>query len=106
MHRKPTLKEYKYRIYPTASQIVFFTKTFGCCRLFWNKILDEKLRAYEKKECIPRPTPAKYKNVSKNFYFVELGRHGGTQALADVRSPYGLPKKPSCVEVGSSTAKR
>jgi len=27
------------------------------------------------------------------------------QALVDGRSPYGLPKKPSCDEAGSPTAK-
>jgi len=61
MRRKQTLKAYKYRIYPTDTQVFFFTKTFGCCRFVWNKMLDEKMRAYQKKERIPRPTPAKYK---------------------------------------------
>jgi putative transposase len=48
--------------------VVFFAKTFGCCRFVWNKILDEKLNAYKKKERIPRPTPAKYK---KEFPFLK-----------------------------------
>jgi len=61
MRRKPTLKAYKYRIYPTDTQVVFFAKTFGCCRFVWNKMLDEKLQAYNKKERIPRIIPAKYK---------------------------------------------
>jgi putative transposase len=68
MRRKPTLKAYKYRIYPTDAQVVFFAKTFGCCRFVWNKMLEEKLHAYEKKERIPRPTPAKYK---KEFPFLK-----------------------------------
>jgi putative transposase len=68
MRRKPTLKAYKYRIYPTDAQVVFFAKTFGCCRFVWNKMLEEKLRAYEKKKRIPRPTPAKYK---KEFPFLK-----------------------------------
>ena len=62
MQCKPTLKAYKYRIYPTDAQVVFFAKTFGCCRLVWNKMLDEKKQAYKKKERIPRITPAKYKD--------------------------------------------
>ena len=61
MRRKPTLKAYKYRIYPTEAQAVFFAKTFGCCRFVWNRMLDEKLLAYKKKERIPRVIPAKYK---------------------------------------------
>ena len=62
MQHKLTLKAYKYRIYPTDAQIVFFAKTFGCCRFVWNKMLNEKIQAYKKKERIPRPTPAKYKD--------------------------------------------
>jgi len=61
MRRALPLKAYKYRIYPTDAQMDFFAKTFGCCRLVWNKMLDKKLHAYKKKERIPRPTPAKYK---------------------------------------------
>jgi putative transposase len=61
MRRKPTLKAFKYRIYPTDAQVVFFAKTFGCCRFVWNKMLDEKQQAYKKKERISRPTPAEYK---------------------------------------------
>ena len=62
MRHRPTLKAYKYRIYPTDSQVVFFAKTFGCCRFVWNKMLDKKLQAYKKKERIPGVTPAKYKD--------------------------------------------
>jgi len=56
------LKAYRYRIYPTEEQKEFFAKTFGCVRLIWNLMLNEKLNAYEKKEKIPRNTPAKYKS--------------------------------------------
>ena len=62
MQRKPMLKAYKYRIYPTDAQAVFFAKTFGCCRFVWNKMLDEKLCAYKKKERLKRFTPTKYKD--------------------------------------------
>ncbi len=61
MRHTPTLKAYKYRIYPTDSQMVFFAKTFGCCRFVWNKMLEEKQGAYKKKERIQRITPTKYK---------------------------------------------
>ena len=47
-------------------------------------------------------------NASINLYFVGLGRpevKPVEQALVDDRSPHGLPKKPSCDETGSSTAK-
>jgi putative transposase len=57
------LKAYKYRIYPDDAQMLFFAKTFGCCRFVWNKMLDKKLRAYKKKERIPGVKPAEYKKI-------------------------------------------
>jgi transposase, IS605 OrfB family, central region len=56
------LKAYKYRIYPNEEQKTTFAKTFGCVRLVWNLMLNEKLTAYNNKEKIPRTTPAKYKS--------------------------------------------
>ena len=61
MRRALPLKAYKYRIYPSDAQAVFFAKTFGCCRFVWNRMLDKKLQAYKKKERIPGVTPAEYK---------------------------------------------
>lgn len=34
------LKSYKYRIYPTKKQEVLLTKTFGCVRFVWNKLVE------------------------------------------------------------------
>jgi len=34
------LKAYKYRIYPTKEQEILFSKTFGCCRFVWNKLVE------------------------------------------------------------------
>ena len=34
------LKAYKYRLYPTAEQTEFFSKSFGCCRVAYNRTLD------------------------------------------------------------------
>jgi len=55
------LKAYRYRIYPNKEQEEFFIKTFGACRFVWNKMLEEKLGYLNRKEKIPRITPAKYK---------------------------------------------
>jgi len=102
MRRKPTLKAFKYRIYPNDAQMVFFAKTFGCFRLVWNKILDDKQQSYKKKDRIPRPTKLCHRcgykdkdlalhermwicpvcgethdrdvNASINLYYVGLGR--------------------------------
>lgn len=34
------LKAYKYRIYPTLEQAEFFARSFGCCRVVYNRTLD------------------------------------------------------------------
>ena len=59
------LKAYKYRIYPTEEQKIFISKTFGCVRLVYNLMLNDRIKPYkEHKENIKKikyPTPAKYK---------------------------------------------
>lgn len=37
---------YKVRAYPTSEQATQLGRTFGCVRLVWNKILDQRHRAY------------------------------------------------------------
>ncbi|WP_312542103.1 IS200/IS605 family element RNA-guided endonuclease TnpB [Enterococcus sp.] len=61
------LKAYKFRIYPTEEQKVFFAKSFGCVRKVYNLMLDDRIKAYEEVKNDPSkkmvfPTPAKYKN--------------------------------------------
>ena len=34
------LRAYKYRLYPTAEQAEFFSRSFGCCRVAYNRTLD------------------------------------------------------------------
>ena len=45
------LKAYKFRLYPTEEQEIFFVKTFGCVRKFYNLMLDDWMKAYEEKRC-------------------------------------------------------
>ncbi|QHW36023.1 IS200/IS605 family element transposase accessory protein TnpB [Staphylococcus ursi] len=61
------LKAYKFRIYPTEEQKIFFAKSFGCVRKVYNLMLDERMKAYEEAKNVSSkkmkfPTPAKYKN--------------------------------------------
>ena len=44
------LRAYKYRIYPTDDQKVFFAKTFGCCRFVYNWALNIKIKAYQERK--------------------------------------------------------
>ncbi|MFV0559533.1 MAG: RNA-guided endonuclease TnpB family protein [Enterococcus sp.] len=67
------LKAYKFRIYPTEEQEVFFAKSFGCVRKGYNLMLDDRMKAYEEirndsSKKMSFPTPAKYK---KEFPFLK-----------------------------------
>jgi putative transposase len=61
-------KAYKFRLYPAREQEQLLSKTFGCVRFVYNKMLSERKETYEKfkddKEALKKqklPTPAKYK---------------------------------------------
>ena len=54
-------KAYKYRIYPTDEQKVFFAKTFGSVRFIYNVMLHDKISHYKESGELLRNTPAQYK---------------------------------------------
>ena len=54
-------KAYKFRIYPNDEQQVLLSKTFGCVRFIYNKMLSDKIEYYERTNEYLRTTPAKYK---------------------------------------------
>ncbi|MDZ5480667.1 IS200/IS605 family element RNA-guided endonuclease TnpB [Bacillus thuringiensis] len=67
------LKAYKYRIYPNKKQRTFFSKTFGCVRFVYNKMLADRINSYHESQTsidksIKYPTPAQYK---KEFPFLK-----------------------------------
>ena len=67
------LTAYKFRIYPTEEQEIFFAKSFGCVRKVYNLMLDDRKKAYEEvkndsSKKMTFPTPAKYK---KEFPFLK-----------------------------------
>ena len=60
------LKAYKYRIYPSKEQEIYFQKTFGCTRFIYNKMLADRIKSYKENKdldikSIKYPTPANYK---------------------------------------------
>lgn len=55
-------KSYKFRIYPTPIQSQLLTKTFGCCRFIWNKMLSDKIEHYNQTKQMLKNTPAQYKS--------------------------------------------
>lgn len=54
-------KAYKFRINPNKEQEVLFSKTFGCARFIYNKMLEDKINHYEKTKEKLNNTPAQYK---------------------------------------------
>ena len=54
-------KAYKYRIYPNNEQQILISKTFGCVRFIFNKMLEERIAYYKETGLSYKNTPAKYK---------------------------------------------
>ena len=54
-------KAYKFRIYPNAEQKELLTKTFGCVRFIYNKMLADKIEHYKNTGKKLNNTPAQYK---------------------------------------------
>ena len=65
-------KAYKFRIYPNREQKTLFAKTFGCVRFIYNKMLDDKIKYYEKTKkkrptftsCFPRSSILYFKKFT------------------------------------------
>jgi len=60
------LKAYKYRLYPNKEQEIYFSKTFGCTRFIYNKMLADRIKTYEENKDldikkVKYTTPAQYK---------------------------------------------
>lgn len=66
-------KAYKFRIYPNREQKTLFAKTFGCVRFIYNKMLDDKIKYYEKTKKKLNNTPAQYKKEFPWNYTVLAG---------------------------------
>lgn len=56
------LKAYKFRLYPDKEQKEYFAKCFGHSRFIYNKMLEDKIKYYEKTGKMLNNTPAQYKN--------------------------------------------
>lgn len=54
-------KAYKFRLYPNEEQKILFTKTFGCVRFIYNRMLSDKIKYYEETKQKLNNTPAQYK---------------------------------------------
>lgn len=57
------LVAYKFRLYPNKEQQVYFAKVFGCTRLVYNLMLNDKINAYKETGKNLTVTLAKYKET-------------------------------------------
>lgn len=79
-------KAYKFRLYPTKEQEVFFQKSFGCCRKIWNLMLSDKIDYYEKYKKYLEVTPAKYK--TEYSYLKEVDSLALANVQLDLENAY------------------
>jgi len=55
-------KRYKYRIYPNQKQQELLKINFDCCRFLHNRMLEDKIKSYEKNGKMMNVTPKMYKD--------------------------------------------
>ena len=55
-------RAFKYRLYPNDEQKILIAKTFGCCRFIYNKMLSDKISAYESDKINLKTNPSQYKS--------------------------------------------
>lgn len=86
-------KAYNFRLYPNKEQETLFSKTFGCVRFVYNKMLAERKNIYEEfkgdKEELKKqklPTPAKYK--SEYEWLKEVDSLALANAQLDLQAAY------------------
>lgn len=73
------IKSYKFRIYPTKSQIKQIEKTFGCCRFIYNYFLAKSIKDYKE--------TGKSNTCYQNSKLIpELKRSDETSRLSEVDS--------------------
>lgn len=70
-------RAYKYRLNPTPEQIVFFNKSFGCCRFVYNYMLGKRIEAYQRDK-----TKIGWVELAKML--TELKKENGKEWLSEV----------------------
>lgn len=75
---------YKYRAYPTKEQRILIAKTFGCCRYYWNAIIEDSRWIHEQTGVWITPKPAEYKRIKSESFLKEVDSY----ALCNVQQAY------------------
>ena len=79
-------KAFKFRLIPTQQQKVLISKTLGCCRFFYNQMLEEKQTKYKSKDKTECKTEKQYK---EEFQFLkEADSISLQQTRIDLKTSY------------------
>jgi putative transposase len=79
-------KAFKFRIYPSSEQEILLTKTFGCVRFIYNKMLGDKIAHYEQTSENLYCYPSQYK--SKFPWLKEVDSLALVGAYNNLKSSY------------------
>lgn len=79
-------KAFKYRLYPNHNQIELLTKTFGCCRFVYNKMLADKIEFYKETKQQLNNTPAQYKDEFE--WLKEVDAHALCNELLNLQAAF------------------
>lgn len=79
-------RAYKMRIFPTEEQKILISKTFGCCRWYWNQALHDNIEYYQKNGKGKITTPAKYK--TENEWLKEVDSMALCNTQMDLQSAF------------------
>ena len=60
-------RAYRYRLYPTKEQRIYFSKCFGSVRFLWNKMLADRIECYEKYGNDKEHSPRSYTSWKKDY---------------------------------------
>lgn len=82
-------RSYKFRLYPTEEQKVYFAKSFGCCRKVYNHFLDLRQKYYAEKKTLKGFKQPTEKELKVEFPFLkEVSNCALQQARRDLDAAY------------------
>lgn len=82
-------RAYKFRLYPTEEQKVYFAKSFGCCRKVYNHVLDLRQKYYTEKKTLKGFKSPTEKELKVEFPFLkEISNVALQQARRDLDTAY------------------
>ena len=83
---------YRFRIYPTETQKIFFEKHFGCVRFIYNYLLSLRIEAYKNDKTVSgfeaKRYIAKLKKQEKYHWLSEVNSQSLQEAAIDLDKAY------------------